>query len=369
MLLPDRSLARPLLAWYDQHCRELPWRTAAGQSCHPYYTLLSEFMLQQTQVATVLPYFHAFLRRFATLPDLARASEQQVLQLWQGLGYYSRARNLLATARAIVAEHNGVVPADVPSLLKLPGIGRYSAGAIASIAYDTRAPIVDGNVARVLCRLDLITESPKERLVQQRLWQRAQAILPKSRCGDFNSALMELGATVCTPRTPKCMICPVRKFCAAFERGMQDQIPPPRKAAPTPLVIRHTYCLHRGHGRASQWLIEQRPPTGRWAGMWQFLTLPESAKTCDLAAVANVTSATPQPLGVIEHSLSHRRYRFDVYLCHLCGPSREKRAAANRRWVRLDQLHRYPLPRPHARIAELLRQRIRKAGGDASPRP
>jgi A/G-specific adenine glycosylase len=318
-------------------------------------------MLQQTQVSTVLPYFDAFVRRFATLPELAGADEQKVLQLWQGLGYYSRARNLLAAARQIVAEYGGIVPRDVPTLLQLPGIGRYTAGAIASIAYDTRAPIVDGNVARVLCRLDLITKPPQDRSVQKTLWRRAEEILPKNRCGDFNSALMELGATVCTPRSPKCSSCPVQKFCSAHAKGRQNQIPPPRVAKPGPLVRRRTFCLARGMGRRCRWLIEQRPPKGRWAGMWQFVTAEanESPVTpSTVRSVASVKSTPPRRIGRIEHSLSHRQYRFDVYLCDLSGPPGRPRTDRPRRWVRLDQLHQYPLPRPHLRIARLLEDRM-----------
>jgi A/G-specific adenine glycosylase len=353
------AFTRRLLRWYGRHQRILPWRISRGDACHPYYVLLSEFMLQQTQVSTVLPYFESFLRRFPTLERLADASEQEVLQLWQGLGYYSRARNLLAAAKQIATEHRGIVPRDVPSLLTLPGIGRYTAGAIASIAFVTRAPILDGNVARVLARIYLITEPVQDRNVQNELWRRAGEILPSRRCGDFNSALMELGATVCTPRAPKCMLCPVQPFCKAFAAGMQERIPPPRVAKPSPLELRRTFCLARGKGRSRRWLIEQRPTRGRWASMWQFVTATADATpvTADTVhAIASVKSETPRRIGLIEHTLSHRRYRFEVYLCHLCGPDRPRRDIHPRRWVRLDELHRYPLPRPHTRIAEILRQ-------------
>ena len=170
-------------------------------------------MLQQTQVATVIPYYHRFLEQFPTPAALADADEQQVLRLWQGLGYYSRARNLRRAAQRIVAEHGGKVPDRLDKLLMLPGIGRYTAGAIASIAFGKRAPILDGNVQRVLCRLDAIKGDPRERMVNQTLWKRAEEILPQKRVGDFNSALMELGATVCIPRGPRCLTCPVADHC------------------------------------------------------------------------------------------------------------------------------------------------------------
>src|SRR5688572_13745447 len=229
-----RDFRRRLLAWYGRSRRDLPWRVQKSPTTggvtrlpDPYHVLLSETMLQQTQVATVVPYFQRFIGRFPTIGDLAAAGEQEVLRCWQGLGYYSRARNLHRCAREIVCTHGGEVPRDFATLLGLPGIGRYTAGAIASLAYDVPAPILDGNVTRVLCRLDAVTEDPRERSVVARLWARAAEILPKSRAGDFNSALMELGATVCTPRGPGCLICPVRAHCEAFARGIQDQVPAP----------------------------------------------------------------------------------------------------------------------------------------------
>jgi A/G-specific adenine glycosylase len=353
MFLSRSQFSRKLLTWYDAHRRDLPWRVPLGQLPNPYHVLVSETMLQQTQVATVLPYFHRFIEKFPTLADLAGADEQVILKMWQGLGYYSRARNLHATAKKIVAEQNAQIPRDVESLLKLPGIGRYTAGAIASIAYDTPAPILDGNVARVLCRLNKIETDPRDRQTQQQLWQSAAEIVPQKRAGDFNSAMIELGATICTPRSPQCLICPVKQHCEAFAAGLQDRIPLPRKKSSTPLFHRRTFCLR--HKNA--WLIEQRPLRGRWANLWQFVTIesndsPVSAAT--VRAAANIKSAPPRKISTIQHALTHRRYHFDVYLCDVRG-SRAKNQLANRRWVRLDQLDDYPLPRPHARIAEFLK--------------
>src|SRR5688500_6922469 len=268
------SFRKRLVRWYDSSRRDLPWRlatnSAAGERPDPYHVLVSEAMLQQTQVATVIPYFHRFLARFPTLDALAGADEQDVLRAWQGLGYYARARNLQGAARTVMSEHGGQLPREHDELLKLPGVGRYTAGAVASIAFERRAPIVDGNVARVLCRIDKIETDPRDRLTLEVLWTRAEQILPKKRVGDFNSALMELGATVCTPRSPQCLICPVRDHCEAFAAGLQDRIPAPRAAKPTPLLRRWTLCIRRG----DHWLIEQRPTNGRCAGMWQFVTVP-----------------------------------------------------------------------------------------------
>src|SRR5262245_51351753 len=198
MISANVAISRALIRWYDINRRDLPWRAARGSRPDPYHVLVSEAMLQQTQVKTVIPYFRRFIRKLPSIKHLARADEQLVLRLWQGLGYYSRARNLRRAAQTIVQEYDGKIPADVEALLELPGIGRYTAGAIASLAYDVPAPIVDGNVARVLCRFDAIETPPSDRATQKLLWERAADLVPRRRAGDFNSALMELGATVCT---------------------------------------------------------------------------------------------------------------------------------------------------------------------------
>lgn len=355
MLGSETNFRRRLLRWYDRARRDLPWRSnpALGRSVDAYQVLISEAMLQQTQVATVIPYFHRFLDRFPTLESLAAAHEQDVLRCWQGLGYYSRARNLLAAARKVVSEFGGQLPSRAEQLLELPGIGRYTAGAIASIAFDRRSPILDGNVTRVLCRLDRIENDPRQRATQELLWSRAAEILPRQRCGDFNSALMELGATVCTPRSPVCLLCPVRQHCKALADGVQEKIPLPKRAVTTPLLRRATYCIRHG----AQYLIEQRPPRGRWAGMWQFVTIePGNAKSGPLPVPTNPAHR----LGLITHALTHRRYEFEVFVCE----SRSTKllpAQTNLRWTTLENLTLFPLPRPHLRIAEML--------SDSKPRP
>ena len=359
-MLPTPALfARRLLSWYDRSQRRLPWRVddRTGAAADPYHVLVSEAMLQQTQVATVIPYFRRFIERFPTLGDLADADEQDVLRAWQGLGYYSRARNLRAAARAVLEQNGGELPREPHELLKLPGVGRYTAGAVASIAFGRRAPVLDGNVTRVLCRLDAITADPRERDTQALLWRRAEEILPRRRVGAFNTALMELGATVCIPRSPQCLICPVRANCAAFAAGIQERIPAPRQAKQTPLLRRATFCVRSPAG--DRWLIEQRPPTGRWAGMWQFTTVAadDGADPLDLAKRLPLLTTAPRPLGTVTHGLTHRRYHFDVFACEATGRPDDggKRGPVERAWVTLAGLSAYPLPRPHLRIAELLR--------------
>ena len=332
---------RHLLAWYDRHRRDLPWRSMTGGPLDPYHVLVSEAMLQQTQVATVVPYYRRFLAEFPTVAALAGADEQAVLRAWQGLGYYSRARNLQAAARRLVADHGGRVPATVAGLLSLPGVGRYTAGAVASIAFGVRAPILDGNVARVLCRLDAVRDDPRDAAVRERLWARAEAVLPAERLGDFNSALMELGATVCTPRSPRCLMCPVRDHCDAAAANLQEHIPPAKKAKPTPLVRRWTFAVSHG----DRWLVEQRPTPGRWAGMWQFATVEPGAPL-------GLPTTDPRLIGRIEHALTHRRYEFDVFRCEAVDSPAD---VSPRRWVTLDELGRhYPLPRPHVKVAAML---------------
>ena len=240
-----KRLQTRLLAWYDANKRDLPWRypsltTPSGQSPDsnlpgPYYTLVSEAMLQQTQVATVIPYFHRFLEAFPTLNSLANADEQAVLTLWQGLGYYRRARNLHACAQVIMATHQGMIPCDLNELLKLPGVGRYTAGAIASIAFNHPAPLVDGNVIRVLSRWFSIKDHVDETPVKKQLWSFAESLVPASRPGDFNQAMMELGALVCSPRSPKCEACPIKTLCLACKENKADSYPRHnKKETPSP---------------------------------------------------------------------------------------------------------------------------------------
>jgi A/G-specific adenine glycosylase len=358
MLRQGSHFTRRLLRWYGFHRRPLPWRTGPDADPRlrpdPYHVLVSESMLQQTQVATVIPYFTRFIRELPTLEALSQAPEQQVLRLWQGLGYYSRARNLHRAARQVVQRHGGMVPDETDALLELPGIGRYTAGAIASLAFDRRAPILDGNVMRVLCRLDGIDGDPRTPNTNKHLWWRAEQIMPRRRsAGDFNSALMELGATICTPRSPACGRCPVRLHCEAFAADRQNDIPPPRAARQTPILHRWTFCIHH-EGR---WLIEQRPARGRWARMWQFLTIDPAGSDAPkdwLARHLRITSTSLRQLASLSHTVTHRRYRFDIYCC--TGRPRLPDGAQPRAWTTLGEISHYPLPRPHLRIVQMLQQ-------------
>lgn len=318
-------------------------------------------MLQQTQVAIVIPYFLRFIARFPTPISLAESDEQEVLRLWQGLGYYTRARNLRAAAMQIVKQFDGRVPQTVEELLSLPGVGRYTAGAVASIAFDQRAPILDGNVARVLSRIDCIKTDPRALPAREALWVRARQIMPRARAGDFNSAMMELGALICTPRSPKCLVCPVRAHCEAAAAGLQDQLPLRRKAPPTPLHRRCVICIRTD----DRYLIEQRPPQGRWAGMWQFVTMksqPAGISSDVIQTNFSLRTSTPRLLGAVSHALTHRRYAFEVYACAVKGAVALTSAPNDppRRWVTLGELERFPLSRPQEKISEMIREPARQ---------
>jgi len=350
------QLARNLLAWYRIHRRSLPWRTASpGRFPDPWHVLVSEVMLQQTTVAAVEPYFRRFIARFPTPASLATAQEGEVLRLWQGLGYYTRARNLRAAAIRIATDFAGHVPQEQDQLLSLPGVGRYTAGAVGSLAFGRRVPIVDANVSRLLCRLDRIESDPRAPATQRQLWDRARDILPHRHVGDFNSALMELGATVCRPGIPLCPQCPLTKYCQAYAGQVQNEIPAPRKRTERPQLSRSTYCVRHGN----RWLIEQRPTTGRWGGMWQFITIPadDAAPTSRmLSRHLGVPVGKPRRVGSVDHQLSHRQYHFDVYLCEARGrPGKRGLDSQGRRWVTLEELADYPKPRPHVTMAAMIR--------------
>ena len=253
---------RRLLAWFDRNARPLPWR----HDRDPYRIWVSEVMLQQTTVAAVTPRFAAFLTEFPDVQALAAADEQAVLKAWEGMGYYSRARNLKQAAEALVRGHGGDLPDDPAVWAALPGVGRYILGAVLSQAFDRRLPVIEANTKRVLCRVFGQPRRPTTGPVQAWLWETAAAILPRARAGDFNQALMELGATVCTPDRPACDRCPLRDVCVARREGLQDVIPV-RPKRPDVVEVREV-CVVARHGDTV--LLVRRPAGGRWANMWEF---------------------------------------------------------------------------------------------------
>ena len=257
-----RSFRRRVLAWYAKHGRDLPWRADRT----PYRIWVSEVMLQQTTVAAVIPYYERFLARFPTVADLAEAPEHDVMRLWEGLGYYSRARNMHAAAKRIAAEQGGAFPRTAAELASLRGIGRYTAGAIASFAFDDPAPIVEANTLRLYSRLLAYRSDPRSTEGQKRLWSFAERIVPHKEAGRFNHALMDLGATICTVRNPRCDACPVRQNCRAYALGLQDEIPRPKPKLALTDVTEAYVVVRKGDG----YLMRRRSPGERWAGLWDF---------------------------------------------------------------------------------------------------
>jgi A/G-specific adenine glycosylase len=285
-LAARKAIRRRLLGWYDRRRRDLPWRRRAAD---PYAQLVAEFMLQQTQVSTVIPYYERFLQRFPNVTALAAASVDDVLALWSGLGYYSRARNLHTAAGKIVSGFGGRMPDTVSGLMSLPGVGRYTAGAVASIAYGVRAPVLDGNVARVLCRLFAVEESPSDSSVREWLWGLAEELLPPSRCGDFNQALMELGAMVCTPREPACQDCPLRPDCIARRTDRTAEIPAAKRKA----RVQSLDCAAAVVTCGGRVLLVRRPEDGLWGGLWSLPTEMVDAA----ASVARIVGAKTDAVG------------------------------------------------------------------------
>src|SRR4051812_15123178 len=257
-----RSLRPRLLAWYAKHKRDLPWR----RSPDPYRVWISEIMLQQTQVATVVGYFARFITAFPDIFRLAAAEEIDVLRVWEGLGYYRRAKQLHAAAQQIVAHFGGEFPQDPTELQKLPGIGRYTAGAIASIAFGRRTPILEANTIRLISRLIAYLGNPHTQTGQQPLWQAAEEILPRSRVAEFNQALMELGSLVCTPDNPNCDACPLTSVCRAYAGNLQHEIPP-AKPRPVSTELSEAAIVVRKNGSL---LLRQCAENERWAGLWDF---------------------------------------------------------------------------------------------------
>ena len=318
-----------LLAWYRAHHRSMPWRDEVS----PYRTLVSEIMLQQTRVDTVIPYFERFLASFPDVDALARAPLDDVLARWSGLGYYRRARALHAASQAIVAR--GGFPDTVEGLRELPGIGPYTAGAIASIALGLDAPLVDGNVERVLCRFHAWDEQPKQ--ISRRIWARAAELLPAGEAGDFNQALMELGATVCTPTSPSCLLCPVRTGCAGT--GAPERYPAraPKKVVPTGTA---GVVLFR---RGESILLARRPEGGLLGGMWELpgATLGEAAADgghdafLSAVLVERLGCAVQQipAHGVYEHVFTHLRLTTHVHLGVLDGEPTARSHYTEVRWV------------------------------------
>lgn len=313
---PPTDIAPLLLNWYRKQGRVLPWR----QTRDPYRIWLSEIMLQQTTVAAVIGYYQRFLENFPTVEHLATAPLDSVIDLWAGLGYYARARNLHAAARQIVEDFGGSFPDELDELMTLPGIGRSTAGAISSLAFEKRAPILDGNVRRILCRLFAWQEAPRSSQAEKQLWLWADLLTPEQQVHDYTQAIMDLGATVCTPRTPACDTCPLGRFCQAKKLGLEQELPLKQKSKKVPIRIEAAILLC-GDGK---YLVRRRPPSGLLGGLWEFPTIsvPEGKTPeaqAEILLIDQGGTGPLQALGTIEHIYSHFRLELHLFRANLAG--------------------------------------------------
>ena len=349
------QIAPRLLAWYRKNKRDLPWR----RTDDPYRILLAEFMLQQTQVHTVIPYYHRFLDRFPTVCDLANASQDDVLKAWEGLGYYARARNLHKAAHAIATDFGGAVPDTYDELKSLPGFGPYTTAAVLSIAYDRDHAVLDGNVIRVLARLFDIRDDVGQTRVKNQLWVLAQALLPKGEAADYNQALMELGATVCTPKNPSCHQCPVQKYCASHKAGDPQHLPVKAKKKPRP---HHTLCAgivwHN-----DKVLITQRPQNGLLGGLWEFPAgMQRSGEalqdTCirGIRETAGINIEIDSRYRTVKHAFTHFSITLHTFHGHCVKGKARPLTCDNLAWVLLPHLDAYAFSRTSRKLIDHLRR-------------
>ncbi len=352
-LLPfaAEKVAQLLLDWYGQAGRDLPWR----QTRDPYRIWLAEIMLQQTTVTTAIGYYQRFLESFPTLEQLAAAPQEQVIDLWAGLGYYVRARNLHAAAQVVVHQLGGLFPADVAGLMQLPGIGRSTAGAVAALAFEQAAPILDGNVRRILCRLFALQEAPHSRAAEKKLWLWAEALTPEQRVHDYTQAIMDLGALVCLPRHPLCPECPLKDLCQARSSGLEQQLPlkQPQKQVPQ----RHALALLiQWQGR---YLVQRRPARGFLGGLWEFPTLSLDGQSSVADSLARLMAdyavqGKAQALGRIKHVYSHFRLELQLFRVPVAGLAAMAETDGRSNWYTSVQLETLALHGAHKKALEYL---------------
>ncbi|MEA3365847.1 MAG: A/G-specific adenine glycosylase, partial [Candidatus Hydrogenedentes bacterium] len=348
-----RRIRRALLAWYSRNARELPWRSTRD----PYAVWVSEIMLQQTRIDQGTPYFTRFMDAFPTVQALAAASEDAVLKQWEGLGYYSRARNLHRAAKAVVSEQEGAFPETAEGWRALPGVGRYTAGAIASIAFNEPVPVLDGNVKRVLTRLLDITQPIDQSRTEQRLWALVEALVSPRRPGDFNQAMMELGAMVCVPKAPLCTTCPLRKVCRSAARGTQTERPVKRKKAATP----HYEIVVAAIEKNERFLLGKRPPKGLLGGLWEF---PGGAAQSGETHKQALKREIREKLGVgirvgglaavVNHAYSHFKVTLNVYRCTVESGTPQPKSHTALKWVPRAHFDRYAFPKANHKFLDVL---------------
>lgn len=357
-----RAIRRRLLAWFARHARDLPWR----HSSDPYAIWVAEVMLQQTRVAAVIPFYRRFLARFPSISALAAARVRDVLHLWQGLGYYRRAHDLHRAARLVRKSYGGEFPDEAEALRRLPGLGRYTVNAVLSQAFDRPVPILEANSARVLCRLLGVRADPKRNGVRHRLWQASEALVPPKAPGQFNQALMELGALVCVPVQPACGECPVARHCEAHAAGTVHQIP---RAAPSPrieVVEEVAVALRKG----ARLLYVQRPPLGRWANMWELPHMSLEKNETPAQGAARLLKSLGQKgklsgrIAALRHTVT--RFRITLTCMAVKQPRGRFRPGSyvRAKWLTPAQMQRYPISTPQRRLIKMLNEQILPARAD-----
>ncbi|MCA9136941.1 MAG: A/G-specific adenine glycosylase [Planctomycetales bacterium] len=352
------ELRRKLLAWFTSHAREMPWRSDPT----PYRVWVSEIMLQQTQVATVLPYYERWMKSFPSVAHLADADEAELMRHWEGLGYYRRVRSMHAAAKKIVQDHGGIFPLNYEDVLALPGVGRYTAGAVLSISTDAKLPVLEGNTQRVYSRWIGLRDSPTEKEANKLLWELAEKILPRRGSGQLNQAAMELGSLVCLPRNPDCDSCPVRGHCRTNELGLQDLIPGKIKRIQYEDRTEFALILMNRKQGVDRYLARPLPDGGRWAGLWDFPRCTEPATESVDAAAAwlseqldTVVAPGPQ-LKTIRHAVTKYRISLHIHQVSLAAGQRfvPKHHDSLWRWVTLDELENLPMSVTGRKIVKLL---------------
>lgn len=331
----------------------MPWRDHPD----PYAVWVSEIMLQQTRVETVIPYFHQWMKKFPHISSLANAAERDVLKAWEGLGYYSRARNLHKASKIVASRFNGQLPRNLKELRTLPGIGRYTAAAIASFSFAMDEPALDGNLKRVLSRVFDLAEAADSPAGEKKLWELARQSMPKGRAGDFNQALMDLGATICLPKKPRCLECPLQAMCQAWERGTAMLRPVLKARAQLPQHTRAAAVIVR-RGRV---LIQQRPAEGLLGGLWEFPNVQiasnggehESDNVLEKAfeMQSGVKIKRGEALGVIRHAYSHFRVLVHVYQCRVISMPK----GTSLRWIKISDLATYPMGKIDRKTSEIIK--------------
>lgn len=357
------KLTQLLIAWHEAHQRDLPWRDQPAGHRDPYAVWISEIMAQQTRIETVVDYFNRWMVMFPSIEALAAADQQEVLKAWEGLGYYSRARNLHKAAQLVVSQHNGQLPQERKALLSLPGIGAYTVGAILSTAFGQAEPILDGNVKRVISRLFDIDKPINETETLKTLWAKARELVeaaPNGGAGIFNEGLMELGASLCTPRNPRCLLCPLHQFCAATANGTQHERPviPPRKRTPHFDVA--AGVIWQGEPFQSQVLIAQRPQDGMLGGLWEFPGGKLEPEDADLAACLrreireelNGEIEVGEKITTVKHAYTHFRITLHAFHARYIGGELEAIGCDDFRWIAVDELDNFPFPVTDRKVIE-----------------